>query len=92
MTTQLAHNTLSALWSLMISAFQITLPDGAAPLGNILKVEYRSRNSGEVVGSKTFPMDEQGLKDYMVKEMQWWRGEREAEGVVVEEAFKCPQL
>ena len=89
MTTLLAHNTLSALWSLMISEFQIALPDGAASLGNILKAEYRSRDTGEVVGSKTFAMDERGLKGYLDKEMQWWRGEREAQGVVVEEAFKC---
>jgi exonuclease V len=89
MTTLLAHNTLSALWSLMISEFQITLPNGAASLGNILKAEYRSRDTGEVVGSKTFAMDKRGLKEYVDKEMQWWRGEREAQGVVVEEAFKC---
>ena len=89
MTTLLAHNTLSSLWSLMISEFQITLPDGAASLGNILKAEYRSRDTGEVMGSKTFAMDERGLTDYVEKEMQWWRGEREAQGVVVEEAFKC---
>jgi exonuclease V len=73
----------------MISEFQITLPNGAASLGNILKAEYRSRDTGEVVGSKTFAMDKRGLKEYVDKEMQWWRGEREAQGVVVEEAFKC---
>lgn len=89
MTTLLAHNTLSSLWSLMISEFQTTLPDGASSLGNVLKAEYRSRDAGEVVGSKTFAMDEQGLKAYVEKEMQWWRGEREAQGVAVEEAFKC---
>jgi exonuclease V len=89
MTTLLAHNNLSALWSLMISEFQITLPDGTASLGNILKAEYRSRDAGEVVGSKTFAMDQEVLKAYITKEMQWWRGEREAQGVVVEEAFKC---
>jgi exonuclease V len=89
MTTLLEHNTLTLLWSLMISEFQITLPDGAASLGNILKAEYRSRDTGEVVGSKTFAMDRTELETYVEKEMQWWRGEREAEGVVVEEAFKC---
>lgn len=89
MTTLLEHNTLSSLWSLMISEFRTTLPNGAASLGNILKAEYRSREIGEVVGSKTFAMDEQELKDYVEKEMQWWRGEREAQGVNVEEAFKC---
>ncbi|KAG0649426.1 Exonuclease V [Hyphodiscus hymeniophilus] len=89
MTTLLEHNTLTLLWSLMISEFQISLPDGAASLGNILKAEYRSRDTGEVVGSKTFAMDDRELENYVEKEMQWWRGEREAQGVVVEEAFKC---
>jgi exonuclease V len=89
MTTLLAHNTLSALWSLMISEFQITLPDGVASLGRILKAEYRSRDTGEIVGSKTFAMDDKELKAYVESEMQWWKGEREAKGVVVEEAYKC---
>lgn len=89
MTTLLAHNNLSALWSLMISEFQTTLPNGGDSLGKILKAEYRSRDSGEIVGSKTFAMDGQELKAYVESEMQWWKGEREAKGVVVEEAYKC---
>jgi exonuclease V len=89
MTILLEHNTISQLWALMISEFQITLPDGAASLSQILKAEYRSRSTGEVVGSKTFVMDKQELQAYIEKEMQWWRGEREAQGVVIEEAFKC---
>lgn len=89
MTTLLAHNCLSALWSLMISEFQITFPEGVTSLGKVLKAEYRSRDVGEVVGTKMFAMDEQVLEAYIRKEMQWWRGEREAQGVVVEEAFKC---
>jgi exonuclease V len=89
MSTLLAHNTLSSLWSLMIDEFQTTLPDGDASLGQILKAEYRSRDTGEIVGVKTFAMNEQHLKAYLESEMQWWKGEREAKGVVVEEAYKC---
>ncbi|KUJ16948.1 uncharacterized protein LY89DRAFT_646003 [Mollisia scopiformis] len=89
MTVLLEHNNLSALWSLMIAEFQLTLPDGASSLGGVLKAEYRSRNDGEVVGSKTFLMDEEELTRYVEREMQWWKGEREPVGVVVEEAFKC---
>jgi len=89
MTTLLEHNTLSKLWSLMVKEFQITLPEGAHSLGKVLKAEYRSRDSGEIVGSRTFAMDEKGLKTYVSHEMDWWRGKREAQGVVVEEAFKC---
>jgi exonuclease V len=85
----LAHNNLASLWSLMISEFHLTLPDGADSLGKVLKAEYRSRDSGEVVGSKTLLMDEDGLKVYLDDEIQWWRGGREAKGVAVEDAFKC---
>jgi exonuclease V len=89
MMTLLEHNNLSALWGLMISEFQTTLPEGAASLGNVLKAEYISRDTGEIVGNKTFAMDESGLQDYLRREMQWWKGEREAQGVAIEEAFKC---
>lgn len=89
MSTLLAHNCLAALWSLMVSELQITLPDGVASLGKILKAEYRSSDVGHILGSKTFAMDQVELDDYITKEMQWWRGKRAAEGVKIEEAFKC---
>jgi exonuclease V len=87
--TLLAHNCLSALWSLMITEFQITLPDGAESLGNILKAEYRSNSTGEIRGYKSFMMDETELKAYVDHQMLWWKGERKPQGVVIEEAFKC---
>ncbi|PVH82783.1 hypothetical protein DL98DRAFT_456350 [Cadophora sp. DSE1049] len=89
MSTLLAHNTLNLLWSLMITEFQLTLPEGADSLGRILKAEYRSRDNGEVVGTKTLAMDDLELTTFISHEMEWWKGERQAEGVVVEEAFKC---
>lgn len=89
MATLLAHNSLVTLWSLMILEFQLTMPKGTYSFGNILKAEYRSRDNGDILGSKTFPMDATILKAYIQRQMQWWKGEREAQGVVVEEAFKC---
>lgn len=89
MTALLAHNSLSALWSLMISEFETVLPHGTASLGNILRAEYRKNDTGEIMGSKTFAMDAAVLESYINREMQWWRGEREPQGVVIEEAFKC---
>ena len=88
-TTLLQHNCLSALWSLMMSEFQLTLPEGDDSVGSVLKAEYRSRGNGEILGSKTFAMDQQELKAYLDHEMQWWKGEREAQGVAVDEAYKC---
>ncbi len=89
MSTLLAHNTLNLLWSLMITEFQLTLPDGVESLGRILKAEYRSRDDGEIVGTKTLVMDDIDLTKFIDHEMEWWKGQRQAEGVVVEEAFKC---
>jgi exonuclease V len=89
MTILLEHNTISLLWGFMISEFQLTFPNGTDSLGSILKAEYRSRNAGEVIGSKTFKMDEGELTRYIEDEMRWWKGEREAKGVAVEEAYKC---
>ncbi|TGO13216.1 hypothetical protein BTUL_0074g00230 [Botrytis tulipae] len=89
MSVLLAHNNLNSLWSVMISEFQITFPDGADSLGRILKTEYRSRDDGEIVGIKTIPMDNEELSSYLEEELRWWKGEREAKGVQLDEAFKC---
>ncbi|KAK2630535.1 hypothetical protein QTJ16_001355 [Diplocarpon rosae] len=89
MTTQHAHNSLNLLWSLMIKEFQLTLPDGADSLGRVLKAEYRARDDGEIVGTKTLLMDDLSLTRFIDHEMEWWQGQRPAEGVAVEEAFKC---
>lgn len=88
-TTLLNHNSLASLWRFMISSLQNVMPDGAASLGNVLKAEYRSRDEGNILGRKTFPMDSGVLSRYMTKQMQWWKGERDPQGVALEEAYKC---
>ena len=88
-TTLLTHNSLSSLWTLMISEFTHTFPAGAHSIGNVLKAEYRAQNDGAIMGSKTFLYDEETMREYLVDEMRWWKGEREAMGVVEEEAYKC---
>lgn len=95
----LAHNTLEKLWSLMMAEFAKTMPVPrsaalqkgglASPLGDVLRVEYRARSDGLVLGTGTFEYDAAALDAYVGKEMAWWRGEREARGVDIEEAFKC---
>lgn len=89
MTLLLAHNSLRSLWTLMISEFAFTMPDGEKSLGNVLKAEYRSQSDGEILGSKSFLYDEKTTSTYLADEMKWWRGERAAKGVDVEEAYKC---
>jgi len=87
-TTLLEYNNLKLLWSYMITELQRTIPSEDS-LGRVLKAEYRSRQDGEIVGTKNFLMDDQVLNEYLTREMEWWRGKREAQGVLIQEAFKC---
>ena len=85
----LNYKTLRQLWVSMIQEFQKTLPHGAKSIGQVLRAEYRSQDDGEVLGEKHFPFDEGAIDQYVHDEMKWWKGERAAQGVCIEEAYKC---
>jgi exonuclease V len=85
----LEHNSLRKLWSFMIKTYQSLLPAGKDSISSVLRAEYRSRDDGEVLGSSTLAMDESVLNVYLDHELKWWKGEREPQGVVIEEAYKC---
>ncbi len=85
----LTHNSLRALWILMTREFSLTMPQGSASIGDVLKVEYRSRSDGAVLGVKIFLYDGDVLNAYVEDGLSWWKGEREARGVCIEEAYKC---
>ncbi|KAL9122989.1 MAG: hypothetical protein Q9187_000447, partial [Circinaria calcarea] len=85
----LTHNSLGSLWTFMIQEFQRTLPNGIDSIGNVLKAEYRDQTDGTILGIKTFLYDHNVISEYVDNELRWWRGEREAQGVIVEEAYKC---
>jgi exonuclease V len=85
----LDHNSLEKLWALMIQEFQQTMVNGAASIGSVLKVEYRTQRDGSILGIKTFLYDDDVIQSYLEDEIRWWRGEREAQGVCEEEAYKC---
>ena len=89
MTVLLAHNSLRRLWTLMMHEFARTFSAGANSIGNVLKAEYRTPTDGAIVGQKTFLYDDKIMQGYLDSEMRWWKGERAAEGVCVEEAYKC---
>jgi exonuclease V len=82
------HNSLSLLWSLMITEFAHTIPS-AAHVGNILQAEFRKQSDGSMIGNKVFPFEEGVLREYVEDGMKWWRGDRKARGVDVEDAWKC---
>ena len=88
-TVLLAHNSLRKLWTLMMQEFARTFSAGAKSIGNVLKAEYRTPTDGAILGNKTFLYDDKVIQEYLGSEMRWWRGERPAEGVCIEEAYKC---
>lgn len=89
MTVLLAHNTLRQLWTLMMEEFAHTFASGAKSVGNVLKAEYRTRTDGAILGNKAFLYDDKIIQEYLDRGLRWWKGERAAEGVCVEEAYKC---
>ncbi|ORY01334.1 exonuclease V a 5' deoxyribonuclease-domain-containing protein [Clohesyomyces aquaticus] len=80
-----SHGNLSALWSLMISEFSMAI-DG---FSDVLRAEFRWSTTGELIGSELTRYEAPVIEAYIASEMSWWRGERKAKGVEVEEAFKC---
>ncbi|MCJ1479757.1 hypothetical protein MMC13_008443 [Lambiella insularis] len=88
-TMLLEHNSLKQLWGLMISELHRTMPAGANSIGSVLKAEYRDQADGAITGIKTFLYDRNVIQDYVDDELRWWKGEREAQGVSIEEAYKC---
>ena len=89
MTVLLAHNSLRKLWTLTMQEFARTFAAGTQSIGNVLKAEYRTPTDGEILGNRTFLYDDKVLEEYLTSELKWWRGERPAVGVCVEEAYKC---
>lgn len=89
MTVLLAHNSLRQLWTLMMQEFARTFSAGVKSIGNVLKAEYRTPTDGAILGHRIFLYDDKVMQEYLDSEMRWWKGERAAEGVCVEEAYKC---
>ena len=84
-----AHNTLPRMWDLMMREYRATFPHGAASVGKVLRAEFRGAGDGEYMGARVFAYDEVGTERYVRGVMGWWRGERGARGVEIEEAWKC---
>jgi exonuclease V len=54
-----------------------------------LTATYLSSKTSELLGSKSILFDASLLKDYLEDELSWWKGERGARGVELQEAWKC---
>ncbi|USW56629.1 Putative exonuclease V [Septoria linicola] len=89
----LQHNTLSFLWTHMITEFQRTIPVStiSSCISPLLTAEFRTAATGALIGRRSFAYDADMLDTYVKSEMAWWRGEREAQGVkdIEEASYKC---
>jgi exonuclease V len=86
----LKYRTLHELVPLLRDELRLTFPAGGDSLGSVVTVEYRLRGEeGECIGSHHIAVDPQVLDQYLGAYMQWWRGERAAKGVEIEDVYKC---
>ncbi|GLB35723.1 putative exonuclease V - a 5' deoxyribonuclease [Lyophyllum shimeji] len=60
----------------------------AAERQKILQHNFEIRDLS-IIGVKDFVYDEQILDDHLTRALQWWRGDREPEGVSLEDARRC---
>ncbi|KAI0161946.1 exonuclease V [Hypoxylon sp. FL1284] len=83
------YRSIAHILPLLQSELRETFPRGPRSLGSLLAVQYRHRDDGRILGSNTFPNDPGALDGYLKSNLQWWRGERDADGVSIEETYKC---
>lgn len=83
------YKCLRELLELLKEELRLTFSDGTASLGQLVSVDYRYREDGSIIGTNTFPVDDEALTLHLESDMEWWKGERKPRGVDIEEAFKC---
>lgn len=83
------YRTLQEIVPLLQSELQTTFPQGRKSMGEVLSVQYRHRSDGHIIGNQVFPVDADALNKYLDYNLAWWEGQREPDGVAIEEAYKC---
>lgn len=83
------YRTLQQIVPLLQSELQTTFPQGSKSMGDVLSVQYRHRSDGHIIGNQVFPVDSDALSKYLDYNLAWWQGQREPDGVAIEEAYKC---
>ena len=83
------YRSIEQLVPLLQSELRETFPQGADSIGDLLAVQYRHRDDGRIIGNNSFPNDPEALDGYLRRNLEWWRGSRRAEGVPIEETYKC---
>ncbi|KAF1916270.1 exonuclease V a 5' deoxyribonuclease-domain-containing protein [Ampelomyces quisqualis] len=81
------YPNLLSLWALLVTQMQVTFP--STSLSPILRAEFRYAKTGDVIGSELIVYETEVIDKYISEEMAFWKGTREANGVELEDAFKC---
>ncbi|GAP86291.1 putative defects in morphology protein 1 [Rosellinia necatrix] len=85
----IGYRSISQIIPLLKAELKETFPLGSGSIGNLLAVQYRHRNDGHIIGNNSFPNDPDALDAYIKENLRWWRGERQPEGVTIEDTYKC---
>ncbi|KAI1746921.1 hypothetical protein F4782DRAFT_469976 [Xylaria castorea] len=85
----IGYRSISQMIPLVKAELRETFPRGSASIGDLLSVEYRHRDTERILGNNSFPNDPEALEGFMKDNLRWWRGEREPNGVSIEETYKC---
>ncbi|KAI0534585.1 hypothetical protein GGR58DRAFT_516009 [Xylaria digitata] len=85
----IGYRSISQIIPLLKTELKETFPRGSASISDLLAVEYRHRSDGRFLGHNSFVADLGALDAFMRDHIRWWRGEREPEGVTIEETYKC---
>lgn len=88
-STFVKYHSIRALLRLVEKEVGLAFPHGRESMGNMLRVHYIYREDGRSIDMHDFPVSNSALETYLTVYMEWWRGERKARGVEIEEAFKC---
>ncbi|KAI1410358.1 exonuclease V [Hypoxylon sp. FL1857] len=83
------YRSIAQMLPLLESELRETFPQGASTLADLLAVQYRHRDDGRILGNNCFPNDPEALDGYIRQNLKWWRGEKDADGVSIEETYKC---
>jgi exonuclease V len=83
------YRSIQQIIPLVLSELQTTFPQGADTLGDLVAVQYRHRDDGRIIGNQSFPTDHEALSKYLKLNLAFWLGERNPDGVPIEEAYKC---
>ena len=77
--------TLAGLVNLLNLSFKMSIDT----LSSTLAVSYRRQQDSVLFATKLVKYDNKRLEEQLVDVLQWWKGERGAVGVPIEEAWKC---